>query len=200
MDTTEGISFAPVLENPSLKHRDYAFGEDHWHDYEDHARCVVTRKFKLIRNDYVDLPATPSADAGRGLSWQKMLEMDRANKLSRRTTHLLRCPTTSMGIVRIWRRDPGELDNRIDDAAYRSVKKRLKRALTEWSERTGDYLPSRRTPDEFDRVSGEPDHSVRIRPRPVEIENVRDQRFLTNYTLQETCLIDMVRTTDSPVL
>ncbi|WP_417731625.1 hypothetical protein [Rosistilla oblonga] len=38
--------------------------------------------------------------------------------------------------------------------------------MLRWSQETGDYLPSRRTPDEFDRVSGEPDHSVRVRPRP----------------------------------
>ena len=63
-------------------------------------------------------------------------------------------------------RDPGELQNRLDDPAYQSVRAQLQSALADWTERTGDYLPSRRTPDEFDRVTGEPDHSVRVRPRP----------------------------------
>jgi arylsulfatase A-like enzyme len=66
---SERKSFAEVLIDPAHSHRSVAFAEDHWHDYEDHARCVATQRFKLIRNDYVDLPSTPSADAGRGLSW-----------------------------------------------------------------------------------------------------------------------------------
>jgi hypothetical protein len=63
-------------------------------------------------------------------------------------------------------RDPGELRNRIDDPAYQSVRFRLTRALEQWAMETADFLPTRRTPDEFDRVTGEPDHSVRVRPRP----------------------------------
>lgn len=62
-------------------------------------------------------------------------------------------------------RDPGELNNRIADAAYQSVHSELKAALEEWTKATGDFLPSKRTPDEFDRITGEPDHSVRVRPR-----------------------------------
>ncbi|MGI9470258.1 MAG: sulfatase family protein, partial [Rubripirellula sp.] len=77
----EGVSFLPVLRNTDASVRTYAFAEDHWHDYEDHARCVVNQQFKLVRNDYVDLPSTPSADAGRGLSWQDMLVLQKAGKL-----------------------------------------------------------------------------------------------------------------------
>ena len=63
-------------------------------------------------------------------------------------------------------RDPGELENRIDDPAYNSVRDRLSGELDRWTKETGDYVPTRRTPDEFDRVTGEPDRSVRVRPRP----------------------------------
>ena len=62
-------------------------------------------------------------------------------------------------------RDPGEIQNRFDDPAYGSVRKRLQEALAKWTTETNDYIPTRRTPDEFDRVTGEPDHSVRVRPR-----------------------------------
>ena len=46
------------------------------------------------------------------------------------------------------------------------TREELKKALNDWSRVTGDFIPTRRTPDEFDRESGEPDHSVRKRPRP----------------------------------
>jgi arylsulfatase A-like enzyme len=62
---SEGVSFAETLTDPTKANRQFAFAEDHWHDYEDQARAVVNQQYKLIRNDYEDLAATPSADARR---------------------------------------------------------------------------------------------------------------------------------------
>ncbi len=171
---TEGKSFASVLGDSRRSHREFAFGEDHWHDYEDHARAVVTQQYKLIRNDYVDLPPTPSADAGRGLSWQKMLKLYDAGELPAQQQTCFIAPRAQWELFDL-NRDPGELTNLIDDPAYASVAERLKAALAQWTEETGDYLPSRRTPDEFDRVTGEPDHSVRVRPR-----KSKEEMFGTN--------------------
>ena len=160
----EGRSFASVLFDPTQSHREFAFGEDHWHDYEDHGRCVTDGRFKLIRNDYTDLPPTPSADAGRGLSWQTMLRLQQQNELSPIQQNCFGAPRPKWELYDL-NRDPGETNNRIDDPAFSSVATRLKTALNNWTEETNDYLPSVRTPDEFDRVTGEPDHSVRVRPR-----------------------------------
>ena len=165
----EGRSFAHVLRDPTLAHREFAFAEDHWHDYEDHARCVMTQQYKLIRNDYVDLPSTPSADAGRGLSWQNMLRLRRGGQLLPHQQTCFLAPRPRWELFDVLR-DPGELRNRIDDPAYKAVRSRLTRTLDRWTEETSDYLPTVRTPDEFDRVTGEPDHSVRIRPRPSKID------------------------------
>jgi arylsulfatase A-like enzyme len=166
---TEGRSFARVLRDPTLPHREFAFAEDHWHDYEDHARCVVTHQYKLIRNDYVDLPSTPSADAGRGLTWQIMLRLQKEGQLLPHQQTCFLAPRPQWELFDL-QRDPGELRNLIDDPAYRTVRLRLSQALDRWSQETDDFLPTRRTPDEFNRVTGEPDHSVRIRPRPSKFE------------------------------
>ena len=165
LPTAEGKSFANVLHDPTRSHREFAFAEDHWHDYEDHARCVMTQRFKLIRNDYTDLPSTPSADAGRGLSWQKMLALQKEGKLTASQQACFRSPRPKWELFDL-QRDPSELQNRIDDPAYANAKKRLSAAMDSWTAETKDYMPTRRTPDEFDRVTGEPDHSVRVRPRP----------------------------------
>lgn len=161
---TSGKDFSAVLLDPTKPHREFAFAEDHWHDYEDHARSIMTTRFKLIRNDYVDLPATPSADAGRGLSWQAMLQLEQDGKLTPQQRNCFVVPRPQWELYDL-QRDPGELENRIDTPAYQSVRKKLTDALARWTDETKDYLPSRRTPDEFDRVTGEPDHSVRVRPR-----------------------------------
>lgn len=162
---TEGRSFASVLIDPSKSSRRYAFAEDHWHDYEDHGRAIVDTRYKLIRNDYPDLPATPSADAGRGLSWQSMLQLQDAGKLSAPQRACFQSPRPDWELYDL-QREPGELNNCIEDPAYAAIRDQMMSALATWSKQTGDYIPSRRTPDEFDRVTGEPDHSVRIRPRP----------------------------------
>ncbi len=160
----DGKSFADVLADSKKGHREFAFAEDHWHDYEDHARCVVTPQYKLIRNDYVDLPATPSADAGRGLTWQAMLKLEAAGKLPAHQRSCFISPRAPWELYDL-QRDPGELHNCVEDPAYASVREKLTNALSQWSVATGDFLPSKRTPDEFDRITGEPDHSVRVRPR-----------------------------------
>jgi hypothetical protein len=157
-----------VLRDAALSYRDFAFAEDHWHDYEDHARAVMTQRYKLIRNDYPDLPATPSADAGRGLSWQSMLKLQQQGKLTapQQACFLVRAPWELYDL----QRDPGELSNRFDDPAYQSLRAQLQAALDNWTRETSDFLPSKRTPDEFNRVTGEPDHSVRVRPRPSKLQ------------------------------
>lgn len=160
----DGKSFARVLFDPTLEHRKFAFAEDHWHDYEDHGRCVMTPQYKLIRNDYVDLPPTPSADAGRGLTWQAMLKLEAAGTLLEHQRTCFVSPRRQWELYDL-QRDPGELQNRIDDAAYQSVRDELMTALDKWSKETDDFMPSKRTPDEFDRITGQPDHAVRVRPR-----------------------------------
>lgn len=166
---TAGRSFVKILHDPESAHREFAFAEAHWHDYEDHVRCVVTEQFKLIRNDYVDIPRTPPADAGRGLSWLAMQELHSKGKLKPHQQTCFQAPRPKWELYDL-ERDPGELDSRINDPAYQSVRKRLATALEGWSEETGDFLPSKRTPDEFDRATGRPDHSVRERPRRSKLE------------------------------
>tara|TARA_R110002049_G_scaffold27321_2_gene94214 strand:+ start:407324 stop:408805 length:1482 start_codon:yes stop_codon:yes gene_type:complete len=165
----EGKSFRDVLSDPNVSTREFAFAEDHWHDYEDHARSVMNANVKLIRNDYVDLPSTPSADAGRGLSWQKMLELEKEGKLNFAQRMCFKSPRPKWQLFDL-QRDPGEIRNVFSDPAYRPARDQLMAALRAWTKETSDYIPSKRTPDEFDRVTGDPDHRVRVRPRPSKLQ------------------------------
>ncbi len=163
--TYEGISFLPILIDAEKEIRQYAFAEDHWHDYEDHARAIFNRQWKLIRNDYVDIAATPSADAGRSLTWKAMQELKKQNKL---TTAQLNCFMTPRSKYELFNleQDPYEVNNLTNEPKHAAIKNELLIALEDWSIKTGDFIPSKRTPDEFDRHTGQPDHSVRQRPRP----------------------------------
>ena len=160
----EGTSFVAALKNPEKETRSFAFAEDHWHDYEDHGRAIIGKRFKLIRNDYQDLPATPSADAGRSPTWQEMLKL---NKLKKLTPAQMNCFQSPRPIYELYdlEKDPDELSNLAGKKEHQAKLQELVDELDRWSKRTADFMPTKRTPDEFDRVTGEPDHSVRVRPR-----------------------------------
>lgn len=164
LEAAPSQSFLPSLKDSEQSHRTFAFAEDHWHDYEDHARAIMTQQFKLIRNDYPDLPNTPPADAGRSPTWQTMLRLHEENALSETQIGCFTKPRAKWELFDL-NRDPGELKNVYMEPAYESIRAELEEALHAWSERTDDYIPSKRTPDEFDRITGQPDHSVRVRPR-----------------------------------
>ena len=168
-DSFEGESFIDILDEPEDEIRDYVFGEDHWHDYEDHARSIGNQYYKLIKNTYNDLPTTPSADAGRSLTWQAMLRLKKDGKLNKIQQACFNAPRPKWELYDL-RKDPHEINNVAGEPAYREILEDLKGELAEWSEETGDFIPSKRTPDEFDRVTGEPDHSVRKRPRPSKMD------------------------------
>lgn len=161
----EGVDLMPLFTGKNSKVRDYVFGEDHWHDYEDHARSIGNQRYKLIRNDYNDLPATPSADAGRSLTWQSMLKLQKKGELSKAQQACMISPRPKWELYDL-QKDPHELNNVFHDSKYGKIKKELMQALENWSQKTNDFMPSQRTPDEFHRITGEPDHSVRKRPRP----------------------------------
>ena len=61
-------------------------------------------------------------------------------------------------------KDPHELNNLAGDPAYQDTLARLRAEHQQWRRRTQEKIPKRRTPDEFDRVTGKPT-PARIRPR-----------------------------------
>ena len=159
-----GESFLPLLTNPQTTHRQFIFAEDHWHDYEDYSRAIRTERYKYIRNYYCDLPNTPSADALRSITYRSMQSLKSEDKLN---NHQLACfisprPTEELyDIVN----DPYELNNLAANSGFSAVLKALQIEMDKIQKETNDILPERRTPDEFDRVTGMP-NEYRIRPRP----------------------------------
>ena len=160
----QGRDFSPLLTDSKKKIRDYVYAEDHWHDYEDLGRAVRSLRYKYIRNDYPDLPATPPADVGRSLTFTAMRKLLAQGKLtaSQMTCFLKPRPGEEFYDTI---RDPHEMQNLANDPRYASVLAEHRRALDDWSRRTAFEIPETRTPDEFDRETGKPLPN-RIRPRP----------------------------------
>jgi N-sulfoglucosamine sulfohydrolase len=161
--TLQGRSFAPLLENPGTSIREHVFAEKNWHDYEDRSRAVRTLKYKYIRNDYPDLAGTPPADGVRSPTFQAMRRLRDAGRLEPEQRQCFgKRPEEELYDLE---GDPHELQNLAADSRYARILDRLQDALEAWEASTQDAKPGARTPDEFDRETGDPLPN-RARPRP----------------------------------
>lgn len=174
LQSFSGLNFESMLTAPAQPIREYIYAEDHWHDFEDYTRAVRDLRYKYIRNFYPDLPNTPSADALRSPTFQKMLQMRDAGQLSEAQRACFRKPRPEEELYDL-EADPYELRNLAIDPAHTEVLQKMRNALKAIREKTGDQLPAVRTPDEFDRESGQPT-PARIRPRPSKAEMMEKRK------------------------
>lgn len=164
----EGESFLNILQNPDEEIRTSVYAEDHWHDFEDFSRAIRTREYKYIRNFYADLPNTPSADALRSPTFRMMQTLYEDGKLTDAQQRCFVRPRPEEELYEIGR-DPFELNNLAGNPEFEDVLHQFRKELAAIQNETRDTVPAIRTPDEFDRVTGQP-NEFRIRPRPSKAE------------------------------
>lgn len=164
----QGRSLLPLFEKPERIFRDYIFAEKNWHDYEDHARVVLGRRYKYIRNSYTDLPLTPPADVVKSPSYAALQALRKQKKLSAAQEVYFQAPRPREELYDL-ESDPWELENLAGDARFDPIRATLSRELDDWMKRTRDYVPSLRTADEYDRETGDPLENRRL-PRPSKYE------------------------------
>ncbi|MFT5130873.1 MAG: N-sulfoglucosamine sulfohydrolase [Rhodothermales bacterium] len=167
-----GKSFLPILQNPAATTRSYAFAEKHWHDYDDQIRAVTNGRFKYLRNYYTEFPNTPSADGVRSPVFQKMLELKKAGTLPSHQMGFFTHPRPAEELYDC-EADQYELKNLADDPAHAGVLATMRAQLADWRARTGDKLPTKRTLDEFDRLTGIAT-DARVRPRRSKAQMIKE--------------------------
>ena len=173
--TVQGVSFLKLFSNPNAMTRQAIYAEKNWHDYEDRTRAVRTAGFKYIRNDYPDLAGTPSADAGRSPSMDSIRRLRDMGKLTPLQARIFQKPRPREELYDL-RKDPTEEHNLASDPHYAQTLIQLRDKLRRWGKETNDILPAHRTPDEFDRETGQP-FPNRVMPRPGKAEF---QKILNN--------------------
>lgn len=150
-----GKDFSPLLTDPTRTIREFAFAEHNWHDYEARTRAVRSERFKLIRNDYRDLPNTPPADAVRSPSFAELLRLRGADQLTPPLRASFAKPLPKYELYDV-NADPHELANLADDPRHADTLTALRKVLDDWGRDTDDRVPRDRTPDGFDRETGKP--------------------------------------------
>ena len=161
--TFQGKSFARLLTKPRATTREFIFAEHNWHDYAAHERAVRSQQFKYIRNLCPDLNLNPPADAVRSPSFRELCRWRDAGELNAAQMSVFVKPRPSEELYDL-AEDPTELKNLAADPRYEKALAKMRAELDKWMQDTGDFIPAVRTPDEFDRETGEP-LPARQRPR-----------------------------------
>jgi arylsulfatase A-like enzyme len=144
--TMQGRDLTPMLTDATASGRTAVFAEANWHDYEKFTRAVRTKRYKLIRNYYWDKPLWNSVDSINSITWQGMLEMKDAGRLTEAQAFLFQKPRPFEEFYDL-DKDPYELNNIVDDPVYGQSLAQLRTLLDNWRVDTNDRMPDRRVPD-----------------------------------------------------
>ncbi len=143
-----GRSFLNLLRGQPFEGRPYAFAERGAHgsglpqnsDAFDLARCVVSKRYKLIYNALWQIPYTPVDFAGDPF-WTELVQMNADGKLSKELSRLYFSPTRPMLELYDLAKDPSEFENLAGKHEVREIEHDLTIALVEWMTLERDFLP-----------------------------------------------------------
>jgi arylsulfatase len=144
--TVQGVSFAPVIDDPQETTRDVVFAEHNWHVHQAHERMVRLGDYLYIKNAWPDewtygMESGPWFDSGEEL--QRVIQAGEATPLMRSIFDRPR-PTEQLFYLPD---DPLCLNNLAGDDTKRQTLERMRALLAKWSEQTGDTVPADPTPD-----------------------------------------------------
>ena len=153
VETMQGVSFAPLLDDPSRHVRQFAFSEHNWHDFEAHGRSIRTSEYLLIKNFRPQFAWQGPADSVRSPSHQDLLGAKTANQLTLAQADVLLEPRPEIELY-LTTKDPNQLTNLANDPKYDAVKLQLLGTLERWRQETRDSVPDSLSIDAFDRQTG----------------------------------------------
>lgn len=143
-----GRSFLRLLRGEPFEGRDRVFAERGAHGSGlpgsgssfDLARCVVTKRHKLIYNAIPQKPYVPVDFEGDGF-WKELREMNAEGKLSPELSRVYFSPTRPVFELYDLQADPREFENLAGKPGAAAIEHELKIALQEWMVLERDYLP-----------------------------------------------------------
>jgi len=145
-ETVQGVSFAPVIADPAKVTRDVVFAEHNWHVHQAHERMVRLGDYLYIHNTWPEL-WTYGMESGpwfpSGEELQRVIEAGEASELM---ASIYKTPRPAEQLYYL-PDDPLCLNNLADNAAHSLPLARMKALLEQWTEQTGDTVPSKPTPN-----------------------------------------------------
>ncbi len=150
----QGVSFLPVLENPTAEVRTAVFSEHNWHDYEAHERMVRTREYLYLLNSRPHLTNGGPADSKRSPTQHALNVVRDEGRLTPAQADIFIAPRPAEELFHV-QSDPMQLLNLASLPSYQEELDEMRTLLNNWRHNTADAPPGELTPDRFDRETGE---------------------------------------------
>lgn len=157
-ETFQGQSISSLFKNPKSAIRKYAFSELNWHTQYSHMRAVRWKNYVYIRNTAPELSNLLMANVERHYApWMDLLRLQKEGTLTPAQANVMLCPRPQEELYDILS-DPQQLNNLAKQTSHQPALKHLRGILDRWTKETGDTVPDpeKRTPDRYDRKTGEP--------------------------------------------
>jgi len=153
-ESMQGVSMAPVFEDPRAVIREYAFAERNWHDVEGHARLLRWKNWVYIRNFRPELPGLAAGQAKAGVaSYDDLRRLKQEGKLTSLQADIFMAPRPEEMLFNVVE-DPIQSKNLADNPEYAEILTAMRKTLAEWQERTGDTVPKNLTKSIVDARTG----------------------------------------------
>jgi N-sulfoglucosamine sulfohydrolase len=152
-ESFQGVSFLPIIEDPSKEFRNYVFAEHNWHDYEAHERMVRNKDFMYILNSRPNNSQLGPADAVSSPAYRELKELYATGQLSAAQADIFMVPRPNEELYD-YSKDPLQLLNVASVPEYAKALNELRAVLLKWMEETGDNIPAYITKDWYLRVPG----------------------------------------------
>ena len=186
----QGVSMMPILDDPEARIRDFVFAEQNWHVFQAHVRMVREGSWVYMRNAWPHrrlLSREAAPNPGRFPAAHELWDAHEAGELTPQQRDIFLKPRPREELYHVGQ-DPHQLHNVADDPKYEPVLRRLRTALDQWTESTGDTVPTNPTNDrediyheqnpDFERgeLPGEAVNAMDINaPGPIHEEDVFDE-------------------------
>jgi N-sulfoglucosamine sulfohydrolase len=152
----QGISFAPIFEDPGAVTREVVFSEHNWHVYRNHERLVRMGDWLYIRNNFPD-QQNLCVEAYKGGAGEELWEGEAAGTLTDAQGNVFWNPCPEEELYHVGR-DADQLNNVVGNPEFGPVMEEMRGLLAEWTEETGDTVPENPTPHR-DAPPGQPEKS-----------------------------------------
>jgi N-sulfoglucosamine sulfohydrolase len=140
----QGVSFAPVLTDPSAVVRDVAFAEHNWHVFQAHERMVANGDWLYIRNAFPERLNMCVESAPVFPSGVEIWDAHEQGLLNESQINLFAVPRAAEELYSVGD-DPYQLTNVAE--THPGVVAQMRTLLDRWTEETGDTIPENPTPD-----------------------------------------------------
>jgi arylsulfatase len=146
--SVQGLSFVPVLRNPSATTREIVFAERNWHVYQLHERMVRFDDWLYIWNAWPERHNVSGESAWRGFfpAAGELWDAAESGKLNPAQLLLTQKPQPPEMLFQV-SKDPNQFQNLVNAPEHAAVIRQARAMLAMWKQQTADSVPKNPTPD-----------------------------------------------------